>query len=1097
MALDVVTAVALADAGGQKTRDPKNSNRTRQPIVGRPVRATRVKSVGARNSTQAAATCDRKEELWAAATRVDSAAARAIGEEQFAGDGALEAAWATAFVDASSQAGAAAIAAAMAPPTAAPNQPRPMSSGGIRAMNKIVLPRTERPLSSRSNVSNGATSARARPGCRNKVASPRSRVPSASRRVDGIGGTEANEGRNVSAADGQTAPVDALVSAALPDEATTAFADIRSVVTPTATSVSAAKKAAPARCESPAVNPTQTKRRDWNTAKRQCQQPNSAVSTAGSIAGWSGASRGGSMPTPGRASPSLQKRSQPSAAGPATVSSALAAASGIATIPTVSPATEAGSPVATPLALSSLAPANSRQRGGAACCAFNAPVTPPALVTRRPKSGGSCPASPNAGARLGPLACSSLGQPATSTSSAANAAGTTSTEAAAVASPTQISTSAAAAAALRRPSTAPGRPCVVQRFGAASRATAFSGNDRQRASPVNGRNARPSSVARAEGVASLRRRHAGLHAKEKPDADASDEDEEAAELRLFWRQLRSSCNFASDGTPKAAASSLAASRTPTSGISSSAVHGDVFAGVDVAGAQSHDGSPQRPLTARSQVTYSAGLHPSLPSASSSPSSECSSPVSHAGAWRPRSSTSVATQRSRCGQTAAVAWAAASTKHGAGLWSAWPADVTFELLCCICSESICELACSCQELRKSCAAQQSGGTWRLTLPHLTLCSRTCVDRLRLAWLPHILCFEATNLNSAARKVLLEALQRQGHNVFKALRTLNLRHTRLVAGTVGDTVEVVRSCRGLHSLDLSQTNLRNAGVETLLQGLVFYPSVGSFSPHMSLRRLSLEANGLTGAVGTVLASVLQSVPLEVLLLANNELGDVGVEGLAAALGGGRPVGMSGGSGGICGGGVYSSSACSKCSCFVCCCVASGAKCYSKQPLADKARGKAVNSLADNGASRSPVKAGSSSACTQMVFCVASASNHRLVTLNLSQNGITATGFAALARALGANRTLQSLDLGGNDLLGGTLVEASAELEEEITTGLGAAASLRHLHLWNCGLKDQAFHVLARAQPPHLELFNLAMNPFSQSLRNQLQQQLGCGLAASLRV
>jgi Ran GTPase-activating protein (RanGAP) involved in mRNA processing and transport len=135
--------------------------------------------------------------------------------------------------------------------------------------------------------------------------------------------------------------------------------------------------------------------------------------------------------------------------------------------------------------------------------------------------------------------------------------------------------------------------------------------------------------------------------------------------------------------------------------------------------------------------------------------------------------------------------------------------------------------------------------------------------------------------------------------------------------------------------------------------------------------------------------------------------------------------------------------------------------------------------------------------VVFACAAAFNHQLARLDLSQNGLTATGLAALASALGASScTLRSLDLGGNERLGCTLASDST-VEQQITSGLGAASSLRDLHLWRCGLGDMAFHVLAKAQPPHLELLNLAMNLFSPSLKDDLMRELGCGRTAAVRV
>jgi len=61
----------------------------------------------------------------------------------------------------------------------------------------------------------------------------------------------------------------------------------------------------------------------------------------------------------------------------------------------------------------------------------------------------------------------------------------------------------------------------------------------------------------------------------------------------------------------------------------------------------------------------------------------------------------------------------------------------------------------------------------------------------------------------------------------------------------------------------------------------PFTGVYNPHRALRRLALEANGLTGDIGPILGRALLSMPLEALVLARNELGDKGAQALAKAL------------------------------------------------------------------------------------------------------------------------------------------------------------------------------------------------------------------------
>lgn len=60
------------------------------------------------------------------------------------------------------------------------------------------------------------------------------------------------------------------------------------------------------------------------------------------------------------------------------------------------------------------------------------------------------------------------------------------------------------------------------------------------------------------------------------------------------------------------------------------------------------------------------------------------------------------------------------------------------------------------------------------------------------------------------------------------------------------------------------------------------------------------------------------------------------------------------------------------------------------------------------------------------------------------------------------------------------------------------LEDLHLWRCGLTDEAAGIVMDAEPPRLRLLNLAANPFSSELRGRLIRHKGAGaLALSIRV
>jgi len=124
-------------------------------------------------------------------------------------------------------------------------------------------------------------------------------------------------------------------------------------------------------------------------------------------------------------------------------------------------------------------------------------------------------------------------------------------------------------------------------------------------------------------------------------------------------------------------------------------------------------------------------------------------------------------------------------------------------------------------------------------------------------------------------------------------------------------------------------------------------------------------------------------------------------------------------------------------------------------------------------------------------------RLTKLDISMNRLTSVGLAAIVGALGANRTLQCLDAGGNERIGHGLA-ASSDHAEKVSVGLMAAESLLDLHLWGCGLSDEACRIILDAQPRQLELLNLASNCLSPALRNKLiQMSRNCGPFAALRM
>mmetsp|Transcript_174678 Transcript_174678/g.554374 ORF Transcript_174678/g.554374 Transcript_174678/m.554374 type:complete len:136 (+) Transcript_174678:1127-1534(+) len=115
--------------------------------------------------------------------------------------------------------------------------------------------------------------------------------------------------------------------------------------------------------------------------------------------------------------------------------------------------------------------------------------------------------------------------------------------------------------------------------------------------------------------------------------------------------------------------------------------------------------------------------------------------------------------------------------------------------------------------------------------------------------------------------------------------------------------------------------------------------------------------------------------------------------------------------------------------------------------------------------------------------------LTRLDLSENQLMGEGLAALAGALGRHGYLQSLDVGGNEKIGGVLATVS-EVTHQVMEGLNSACALRDLHLWRCGLYDESANLLVDSLPPRLRLLNIAANPFTRELRRKLVRQRGSG-------
>eukprot|EP00747_Dinoflagellata_sp_TGD_P038078 gnl/TRDRNA2_/TRDRNA2_139457_c0_seq1.p1 gnl/TRDRNA2_/TRDRNA2_139457_c0~~gnl/TRDRNA2_/TRDRNA2_139457_c0_seq1.p1 ORF type:complete len:328 (+),score=47.23 gnl/TRDRNA2_/TRDRNA2_139457_c0_seq1:139-984(+) len=147
-------------------------------------------------------------------------------------------------------------------------------------------------------------------------------------------------------------------------------------------------------------------------------------------------------------------------------------------------------------------------------------------------------------------------------------------------------------------------------------------------------------------------------------------------------------------------------------------------------------------------------------------------------------------------------------------------------------------------------------------------------------------------------------------------------------------------------------------------------------------------------------------------------------------------------------------------------------------------AHNEFGDQGAKllAAALEPGTPSACRRHL------DGSSLEQLELSYNRLTVAGLAALLRPLaGCKSSLKSLDVGGNDRVGTSWMMAP-ESVMEVSESLHVAESLRELHLFRCGIHDDAYRLLLEALPQSLGLLNLATNPLSTALRNQLLREYG---------
>lgn len=166
------------------------------------------------------------------------------------------------------------------------------------------------------------------------------------------------------------------------------------------------------------------------------------------------------------------------------------------------------------------------------------------------------------------------------------------------------------------------------------------------------------------------------------------------------------------------------------------------------------------------------------------------------------------------------------------------------------------------------------------PHLQLSSDTCLDVLQQIWLPKTMHLEARDLTQKACQVLFRSFERTGSQAVRALVTMDLRNTKV--DNAESLLKVVTCCNQLHTLQLGRTRLRDSGASILTNGLARNPFSGHGYPHQGLRLLALEENCLTSLAAAGIATMLRWTPLEVLLVARNELGDDGIKVIANGLG-----------------------------------------------------------------------------------------------------------------------------------------------------------------------------------------------------------------------
>jgi len=338
---------------------------------------------------------------------------------------------------------------------------------------------------------------------------------------------------------------------------------------------------------------------------------------------------------------------------------------------------------------------------------------------------------------------------------------------------------------------------------------------------------------RCERPLTSRSRAETMQAFDVLDSGSSDDDE-AAELRAFWQNLR--C------TGTATSSKLAAQVSRVS-------HPE----------------PEVRLSSKTYDTSACTPHLQAILAGASPPGHLPT-LRFAVPSSPRSPRSPTTAKKRL-------------TSGNRLWKQLPQDMCFSIVCYLELDCICELICASTLLRSAGAVQAQAG-WRLIVPHLQIYSRTCVTTLQHVWLPRTLWLEARSLNAKACGTLFACFERNdAARTGRALLELDLSSCK--AACAQQVVALVRSCMGLRALNLGRTRLQDDGALELTNGLIYDPVTGRCNPHPQLRRLSLEENGLTEAACECLADAVVHMPLEELVLSRNMLCDAGVNRLVRGL------------------------------------------------------------------------------------------------------------------------------------------------------------------------------------------------------------------------